>query len=230
MTHPQDPQDPFGSSTRRFDPEEPTSAYSPEQYPGTSRYGAGQYGTGQYGTSQYGAGQYGTQTYGQEPGGGGNKRTKILIGSILAALVAILLVAFLISVAGGRGGEQSGPTSVPTPVQTSEESTTSATSTTESSPTSETSAPASPGQVVYRLVGDGDLIVVRYTDTTGGFTTLATTRSPWSVTMRVPGGQAAINGIVVRGTVTCQIVVGGTVVSEGSSSGGPLSCSADVPE
>ncbi len=42
------------------------------------------------------------------------------------------------------------------------------------------------------------------------------------------GGTAALDAVVVSGSVTCQIVVGGTVVAEGTSSGGPLSCSAEI--
>ncbi|GAB11415.1 hypothetical protein GOARA_068_00740 [Gordonia araii NBRC 100433] len=214
MTQPQNPQDPFASSTRRFDPDQPTSAYPSEPYPD-----AGQ----QYGTAQYGAEQYG-QDYN---GGGGSRRTKVLIGSIVAALLAILLVAFLISVTGGKGSDEPVPvTSETTSSTTTEETTTSETTTSEETST-ETSPPAPAGQVVYRLVGDGDLIVVRYNQGAGQ-QTLATVRSPWSVTANVPDGAASFDAIVVRGSVTCQILVGGAVVTEGTSSGGPLNCSATV--
>jgi len=223
MTQPPDPRDPFGSSTRRFDPEQPTSAYQPDAYPGTEQYGTGQYGTAQYGTEQYGQGHDGGS-------GGSGRRTRVLIGSIIAALLAILLVAFLISVSGGKGGDNPAPLpSESTSSPTSEETTSSETTTTESSPTSETTAPTAAGQVVYRLVGDGDLIVVRYSADSETMT-LATVRSPWSVTASVPDGQASLGAIVVRGSVTCQIVAGGAVVAEGTSSGGPLNCAADVAE
>ncbi|WP_290703974.1 MULTISPECIES: hypothetical protein [Gordonia] len=214
MTYPQDPQDPFASSTRRFDPEQPTSSYQPEQYPGTVQYGNEQYGQG----------------YGDNGGGPDkNRRTKILIGSIVAGLVAILLVAFLISVTAGRGGETPAPAvSDTTNAPSTQDTTTSESATTESVPSSPTTAPVPAGQVVYRLLGDGDLIVVRY-QTNGRSMTMATVRSPWSVTTFVPDGQASLGAIVVRGTVTCQIVVGGTVMSEGTSSGGPLNCVADLP-
>ncbi|RUP40269.1 MAG: hypothetical protein EKK60_04245 [Gordonia sp. (in: high G+C Gram-positive bacteria)] len=241
MTQPQDPQDPFRSSTRRFDPEHPTSAYDPadipatQQYPGTQQYqGTQPYPGNQYPGTQYGTAQYGTEQYGQSYGGGGGsdngKRTKILIGSIVAALVAILLVAFLISVTGGHDDEGPGPgTSQTTATSDTTSSETSETTSETTSPTeqTQTTAPSAPGQVVYRLVGDGSLIVVRYR-TSNGIMTAATVRSPWSVSAFTDNGTASLDAMVVSGSVTCQIVVAGTVVAEGTSSGGPLSCSAEV--
>lgn len=235
MTQPQDPQDPFRSSTRRFDPEHPTSAYDPADIPATQQYpGTQQYqGTQPYPGTQYGTAQYGTEQYGQSYGGGGGsdngKRTKILIGSIIAALVAILLVAFLISVTGGHDGDGPGTseTTSATSETTSETSETTTSETTSPTEQTQTTAPSAPGQVVYRLVGDGSLIVVRYR-TSNGIMTAATVRSPWSVSAFTDNGTASLDAMVVSGSVTCQIVVGGTVVAEGTSSGGPLSCSAEI--
>lgn len=234
MTQPQDPQDPFRSSTRRFDPEHPTSAYDPADIPATQQYpGAEQYPGTQYPGAQYGTAQYGTEQYGQSYGGGGGsddgKRTKILIGSIIAALVAILLVAFLISVTGGHDDEGPVPGTSQTTATSETTSESSETTSETTSPTeqTQTTAPSAPGQVVYRLVGDGSLIVVRYR-TSNGIMTAATVRAPWSVSAFTDNGTAALDAVVVSGSVTCQIVVGGTVVAEGTSSGGPLSCSAEI--
>ncbi|MFT4200349.1 hypothetical protein [Gordonia sp. (in: high G+C Gram-positive bacteria)] len=221
MTYQNDPNDPFASSTRRFDPDNPTSAYPADQYPGTQQYP---------GTAQY-PGEYTTATqYGSGGGGGGmDRRTKTLIAAVVGALLAILLVAFLITVTGGHGRDDASP--AVSSSTTSETDTTSSETTSETPSTTktETTAQTPAGQVVYRLVGDGDLIVVRYTED-GVPMTVATVRSPWSVTTYASDGQASLNAIVVRGSVKCQILSGGKVIAEGQSSGGPLSCAAVVPE
>ncbi|MFT3898649.1 MAG: hypothetical protein QM728_00165 [Gordonia sp. (in: high G+C Gram-positive bacteria)] len=218
MTQPQNPQDPFGSSTRRFDPDNPTTGYyPPDQYPPTGQYGdpyAGQ--TGQYAT---GGGN------GGNGGGGLDGRTKALIGTVIGGLLVLLLIAFLVSVVGGRGGDDPAPATSST--TTTEETTTSETSTPSPTPT-ETTPQYQPGQVTYRLIGDGDLIGVRFS-ANGIQRILATVRSPWSQTDYVDGF-ADFNGIVIRGSVTCQILAGGKVLAEGQSSGGALHCSADLPE
>ncbi|QKT08887.1 hypothetical protein HUN08_17980 [Gordonia sp. X0973] len=214
MSNPQGPQDPFQSSTRRFDPENPTTGYSPEQFPATEQYAPE--------SSHYETGGYEAGDYQSGGAGGGHNRTKMLIAAIVAAIVAIILIAFLISVTGHKGGDTPAPASSSTTTSTTDESS-SEESSTEPSTSEETTSQQQTGAVEYKLTGDGDLIGVNYTDN-GRNRIIATVRAPWSVSSTADGGDLRLTGIVVRGTVTCQIIVDGQVVTSGTSSGGPLNC------
>ncbi len=229
--------------TRRFEPSDETSAYGPDDP--TAPYGQ----TGGYpppgAPDQYGPPQAYTEaaSYGPgypPPGGPGEppegpqppkKNTGRTVGlalAVIAALVVLALVGVLIARGSGDddGGTAAGSSSSSEPSTTSSRSTTTTTTTTEETTTT-TTPTVPPGQVVYQLTGNGDVIGIRFLNGSRS-TVVAAAGTPWSQAATVTGATAEISAIVIRGPVTCNILRGEDLLSSSTSNGGPLRCAAPI--
>jgi len=206
--------------TRRFEPVDPTEPI--QRDPGTAGYQQAPYDSGTGYVAAAAAGP---------PAKRDRSRTVLLSLLVVVALVVVVLAGFLVFRSGddsGDGGPVAGATSETS--ETSEESTSPTTSETTSSPTSTRTRPTgTPGQVTYQFTGSGNLVGVRYS-TASGESLVAATGTPWSVRTSVgDAGQASLAGIVVNGTVTCNILHGEDLLASSTSRGGPIACRAEVP-
>ncbi|MAU81396.1 hypothetical protein VX037_14460 [Gordonia sp. Z-3] len=251
MTRPPDePWDPNRESpeTRRFEPSDETAAYGPtDEIPGQRAQGAGPgeppptaaqpgpYDAPQaYTAANYGAG-YGGPGYGGPvpPGPPPPKNTGRTVGLALAALGALVVLA-LVGVLIARGGTDDGTdasagadSSSATTSTTEREDTTTSTTTTTEDTTTTTTPTVAPGEVVYQLTGNGDVVGIRYLEQ-GSSTVVAAAGTPWSQAATVGGTSAEITAIVIRGPVTCNILRGEDLLASSTSRGGPLRCAATV--
>lgn len=239
--------------TRRLDPRDgadeydnsPTQAYSdPEQpYEPTAATQYHQptdhsgYYDGPYTQAQYAQGQppaQGQPAYNPGPPAQPPKKNAgRTIGLSLAIILALIVIGFVGYRIVDRNGS-SDTTAATSSETTAEESTATESSTTESTTEETTSTPATGtdpvpvGQVTYQITGDGDVVGLRYTTSTGS-QFLAAVGSPWQQTTKVANGTAAMSAIVVRGKLTCTISRGDNVLSSSTSAGGTLNCSATLP-
>lgn len=211
MTDPSEQRPP----TRRMDPIDPSAAFGayeapnyrePEPYAGTAAGPA--------------------VPPPRKPGSG---RTVMLSLIALLALVILVIAGILVFRSTRSSGDGSAAASASSSADTtvSEESTTTSTSTSTST-SAPTRSTAAPGAVTYQFTGNGNLIGIRYT-TSSGEQLVAAAGAPWSVRTTVSGGSAELSAIVVGGKVTCVIMHGEDELYSATSTGGPISCSASVP-
>ncbi len=82
--------------------------------------------------------------------------------------------------------------------------------------------------MTYQLTGNGDVVALSFSKGGGAPTVIAATGAPWSQRVNVKGTTAKLSAIVVRGPVTCSILVDGEQLATATSNGGTLNCSADL--
>ncbi|MDL9946606.1 hypothetical protein QSJ19_13595 [Gordonia sp. ABSL11-1] len=214
--------------TRRFEPSDETSAYGPDDP--TAPYGPPQAYTeaASYGSGYPPPGGPGEPPDEPQPPKKNTGRTVGLALAVIAALVVLALVGVLIARGSGDdGGTGAGSSSSPEPSTTSSRSTTTTTTTTTEETTTTTTPTVPPGQVVYQLTGNGDVIGIRFLDGSRS-TVVAAAGTPWSQAATVTGATAEISAIVIRGPVTCNILRGEDLLSSSTSNGGPLRCAAPI--
>ncbi|GAB91379.1 hypothetical protein [Gordonia rhizosphera] len=220
--------------TRRFEPGDETAAYGPGDQTGT--YGTPQaYTEGYQNPPPYGPTGAAGPGYGappppppQTPRSKNSGRTIGLAAAALAALVVLVVVGVLVARGAGNDGSSAGSASSSAPSTRGSSTTPTTTTTTTTEETTRTTSTVAPGAVVYQLTGGGDVIALRFRDG-DGHTIVAATGAPWSRATTVTGGVADLTAIVVRGPVTCNILQGEQLLSSATSNGGPLSCSANLP-
>lgn len=214
-------------------PYEPTAATQYHQQPDHSGYYDGPY------TQAHPPAQGQPNTQGQpaydprQPAVPTKNNTGRTIGLSLAIILALIVIGFVgYRIVDGNG---SSDTTAATSSETSTEQSTAAESSTTESTTEETTStpatgtdPVPVGQVTYQITGDGDVVGLRYTTSTGS-QFLAAVGSPWQQTTKVAHGSAAMSAIVIRGKLTCTISRGDNVLSSSTSAGGTLNCSASLP-
>ncbi len=220
--------------TRRFEPGDETAAYGPGDQTGApGTYGAPQAYTEGYQNPQYGptgapGPNYGAPPPPPTPPSKNTGRTIGLAAAALAALVVLVVVGVLVARGTGNNGSSAGGASSSAPGTRGSSTLTTTTTTTTTEETTRTTSTVAPGAVVYQLTGGGDVIALRFRDG-DGHTIVAATGAPWSQATTVTGGVADLTAIVVRGPVTCNILQGEQLLSSSTSNGGPLSCSANLP-
>ncbi|GAA1459746.1 hypothetical protein [Williamsia maris] len=204
--------------------------YPPTNYGYQQPYDQGGYGSGQYPPNNYPPNQYPSDQYpgdgaaAAEPPGGGSSRTLWLIAAVVALLVVIVLVAGYFLVSNSDGDD------VATPAATSTvETTDDFLAPTEESPpptsAAQPSASAAPGQILYSLSGNGQILGLTYA---AGSTVKLSPRlinPPWAVATDV-SGTASLTAVVLQGQVTCTITLDGRVLDTSTSSTGLLRCEA----
>ncbi|MFT4126596.1 MAG: hypothetical protein QM662_10250 [Gordonia sp. (in: high G+C Gram-positive bacteria)] len=211
--------------TRAFDPAD-DPAFSPpsEQYPA----GAPPYGTGHPPPPDYGAPL--PSSGGGGGGRGGSRRTLLLIGAVVASLILVIGAVVLIASHSGGDDTSAAAGTSSSALSRSTSSAPSSTTSTSTETTEETTASATSSSttVRYRITGDGDVVGLRYRSA-DGIELVATAQAPWSQTARVRGTTATLDAVVIRGRLTCTIVIDGDVVSSTTvSAARPLQCSADL--
>ncbi|MFW0783093.1 hypothetical protein AAFP35_01110 [Gordonia sp. CPCC 206044] len=229
--------------TRQFGPSDDTAAHGQQQHPDPYQqpgyqepYAPDPYATPQAyteATQAYGQSGYEQQDpgYGDEPPQPPAKHTGRTVGlalAAIAALIVLILLVVLVTRDNGDGSDEPAAGAASSTTTTAQRSEPTTTTTTTEDTTTTTTRTARPGAVVYQLTGNGDVVAIRFRDG-DQHTFVAAAGSPWSQAATVSGGRADMTAIVVRGPVTCTILHNGELLSSSTSNGGPLSCSAPVP-
>lgn len=215
--------------TRAFDPYAQPDLYAQQPY-GQQPYGQQDpYATQGpvYGGPAYPPPGYG-QPYGQPaPPNGGSSRTLWLVAAIVALILVVALVAgyFLISRS-----------------DSSDDTAAAASSSSETAPSTDNlfptfgdpstpqdggqpSASAAPGQVLYQLSGNGQVLGVTFASGTTLKVSPTLITPPWSVAATVDS-DPSLTAVVLSGSVTCTISRDGQVLTTATSSTGLLRCAA----
>ncbi|SIR61692.1 hypothetical protein [Williamsia sterculiae] len=208
-----------------------TRAYSQADY--SDPYGRGpepQYGG--YDNATYGTQGYADQGYGEQGGeppkkGGGSKGLWIALAVVATIVVIALAVGFLAF--GGHDNARTAtastaPTMTATQTDTPTETETPTTDETTQEPSTEapTTAGGQTSTVEYRLSGDASVVALTYSvrDTTRVEALVAL---PFSRTVQVVG-DPVMRGIVVRGSMTCEITRDGLPIARTTHAVGPFQC------
>ncbi|MBJ7288362.1 MAG: hypothetical protein JHC79_05585, partial [Williamsia sp.] len=178
--------------------------------------------------NQYPPGEYpGDGAATAPPPGGGSSRTLWLIAAVVALLVVIVLVAGYFLVSSSDGDDVATPATSST-VETTDDflaPTEESTPPTSGVPGAQPSASAAPGQILYSLSGNGQILGLTYA---AGSTIKISPRlinPPWAVATDV-SGTASLTAVVLQGQVTCTITLDGRVLDTSTSSTGLLRCAA----
>ncbi|MGV9794039.1 MULTISPECIES: hypothetical protein [unclassified Gordonia (in: high G+C Gram-positive bacteria)] len=176
------------------------------------------------------SGGYPPTGYGADPQPSKNTgRTVGLVLAVVAALVVIGIVAFLILRGGGDESTTAGASSTTSSAPSSKSSSTTTTTTTTTTRTTSSPTSTAPSdQVTYQLTGGGSVITLSY-EASGRRGFVASTGTPWSLSVRVGGDNAELTAIVVQGTVTCTIMRNGEQLSSATSGPSPLPLRCAAP-
>ncbi|MEH3156701.1 MAG: hypothetical protein PGN29_15705 [Gordonia paraffinivorans] len=233
--------------TRAFDPYAQPDPYAQQQPYGQQPYGGEQdpyaaqgpvYGGPAYGpTQQYPGGPGGPppgygQGYGEyapaggpPPSNGGSSRTLWLIAAIVALVLVVALVAgyFLVS-----RSDSSDDTAAATSSTAEVAPSTDNLSPTFGDPSTpqdggQPSASAAPGQVLYQLSGNGQVLGATFASGTTLKVSPTLITPPWSVAATVDS-DPSLTAVVLSGSVTCTISRDGKVLTTATSSTGLLRC------
>ncbi|GAA2061693.1 hypothetical protein [Williamsia deligens] len=224
--------DPYGQGnppTRAFDPYAGGQPYPQEpQYGGGPAYGGGQYPGGPgYPPpgAPYGYGQPAPDGPPPPGGGGGSSRTLWLIVAIVALVVVVAVVAGYFLVSRSNGDDSTAAAASTSSVPTTDDLLPTLDNPSAGADTPQTSASAAPGQVLYALSGNGQVLGVTYTVGTRLKISPTLISPPWSVAATVDS-DPSLTAVVLSGSVTCTISRDGQVLTTATSSTGLLRCAA----
>ena len=234
--------------TRAFDPGDggyPPTGYEQNPYPqggyGQNQYPPSQYGYqqpydqggqgGQYPPTGYPPNQYPPEQFPGDgtaaaPPPGGSSRTLWLIAAVVALLVVIVLVAGYFLVSNSDGDDVATPASTSTVETTVDPAPTEeSTPPTSGIPGAQPSASAAPGQILYSLSGNGQILGLTYAAGSSIKISPRPITPPWAVATDVTG-TASLTAVVLQGQVTRTITLDGRVLDTSTSSTGLLRCEA----
>ena len=232
----QDPyakQDPYGYQQQPYGQQDPYAGQGPVY--GGPAYGPTQQFQGGPGGPGYPPPGYG-QGYGEPvpaggpppPNGGNTSRTLWLITAVVALIVVVALVAgyFLVSRSNSEdeaaAAASSSSSEAPLPDNLFP------TFADPSGPQGgggQTSASPTPGQILYALSGNGQVLGVTFASGTTLKVSPTLITPPWSVAADVDG-DPSLTAVVLSGSVTCTISRDGQELTTATSSTGLLRCAA----
>ncbi|MBE7162532.1 MAG: hypothetical protein INR72_14930 [Williamsia herbipolensis] len=192
-------------------------AYGPTQQlsggPGTPPPGYGQ-GYGEYAPAG-----------GPPPPNGGSSRTLWLIAAVVALILVVALVAgyFLISRSDSSDDTAAAASSTSEPAPSTDNLFPTFADPSTPQDGGQPSASAAPGQVLYQLSGNGQVLGVTFASGTTLKVSPTLITPPWSVAATVDS-DPSLTAVVLSGSVTCTISRDGQVLTTATSSTGLLRC------